>query len=354
MARIALAPLTKWITGAALQAGADLPAVVMQRLGLSRRRALTLLRQLEQLQWLQTSGPARHPVYGPGAFRQVVQHYALAGLQEDQVWRRDFAPCFDLPPEVAQMARHACTELLNNAVDHSGGQAVTVSLRQTPLQLQLLVSDDGCGLFARLAGHFDLPDPRLAMLELSKGRLSTAPQGHSGLGLPFTMRLADVMSVHANRAAFQRRAWEQQPWHDAPPVAREGTSIYLAITLDTPRTLDGVLRELSLNPAAFDTDRTQVPLWLLADPPRPGACGPAGAARSLVSRAEARRAVARLPLFKRAEIDFSGVGHVGHSFADEVFRVFAHRHPGVELSPVGMAPQVGAMVGSIQRAAATA
>lgn len=348
MARIALAPLTQWITRAALQ-GDDLPALVMQRLSISRRRAVALLRQLVQLQWLQTSGPARHPVYRPGAFRQVVQRYALAGLQEDRAWGLDFAPCFDLPPEVGRMARHACTELMNNAVDHSGGQAVTVSLRQTPLQLQLLVSDDGCGLFARLAEHFDLPEPRLAMMELSKGRLSSAPEGHSGLGLPYTMRLADVMSVHANHAAFQRRAWERQPWHDAPPVARVGTSVYLAITLDTTRTLDGVLQGLSLNPAACDTDRTEVPLWLLADPPPPGLCGGTSPVRSLVSRAEARRAVARLPAFRRADIDFAGIQHVGHSFADEMFRVFARRHPGVELAPVSMAPQVMAMVGAIQR-----
>jgi signal transduction histidine kinase len=45
------------------------------------------------------------------------------------------------------MAQHAFTELLNNAIDHSGGTQVTVSMRQTPLHLQLLVSDDGCGLF---------------------------------------------------------------------------------------------------------------------------------------------------------------------------------------------------------------
>ena len=61
-----------------------------------------------------------------------------------------------------------------------------------------------------------------------------------------------------------------------------------------------------------------------------------------------------LPAFRRADIDFAGIQHVGHSFADEVFRVFARRHPGVELAPVGMAPQVMAMVGAIQRLSAGA
>ena len=104
---------------------------------------------------VQKTGPARRPRYGPGALRQVVQRYAIAGLQEDEPWRRDFAPFFTLKPAVQRMAQHAFTELLNNAIDHSGGQQTTVSMRQTPLQLQLLVSDDGCGLFERKA----LPSP---------------------------------------------------------------------------------------------------------------------------------------------------------------------------------------------------
>jgi hypothetical protein len=55
----------------------------------------------------------------------------LAGLQEDLPWSRDFAPFFALATEVARMAQHAFTELLNNAIDHSGGTQVTVSMRQT-------------------------------------------------------------------------------------------------------------------------------------------------------------------------------------------------------------------------------
>jgi hypothetical protein len=57
--------------------------------------------------------------------------------------------------------------------------------------------------------------------------------------------------------------------------------------------------------------------------------------------------VARLPQFKRAEIDFTGIAEIGHSFADELFRVFRNQHPGLDLRPTGMAPQVAAMVGSV-------
>lgn len=353
MARTELAPITRWITAAALAHGEALPEHVAERLAITRRQAQALIRRLVTAQWLAVDGSRRRRHHRPGALRQVVQRYALAGLQEDLPWRRDFAPCFELPPHVAHMAQHAFTELLNNAVDHSGGEQVTVSMRQTPMQLQLLVSDDGVGLFERIAGSFAIADPMLAMLELSKGKLSSQPQRHAGHGLFFSSRLADVFDIHANHSAFQHRAWQSQAWrpgkahatHTAPTVhARPGTSVYLAIALDTPRTLDAVLRAHSGNGAGYDFARTRVPLHLIA-----GDTGDTAAA--LLSRADARRASQRLAQFACAELDFTGVAQIGHGFADELFRVYARENPGVELRPVAMAPQVTAMIESVRAAA---
>lgn len=335
MARIPLAPLTQWITAAALQHGDDLPGALAARLDITRRRASGLLRKLVAMQWLQAEGPPRRRRYQPGPLRQVVQRYATAGLEEDAPWRHDFAPFFVLPPAVQRMAQHAFTELLNNAVDHSGGQQVTVSMRQTPLQLQLLVSDDGCGLFERIADTFDIHDPQLAMLELSKGKLTSAPDRHSGHGLFFSARLADVFDIHANAEAFQRRSWEEQPWRRGRPAAQRGTSIYLAIQLDTPRTLDAVLRAHSVD-GNYHFDHTEVPLHLLG-----------GTTRTLASRADARRVTARLGGFRRAHFNFDGVADIGHGFADELFRIFQRDNPGLVLVPVGMNAAVQAMVASV-------
>jgi anti-sigma regulatory factor (Ser/Thr protein kinase) len=336
-----LVQATQWITAAALAHPQDLAQQVMQRLDISRPRAGRLLKALQEAQWLTNRGSTRRPRWQPGALRQVVRQYPRAGLQEDQPWRQDFAPNFELPAEVQKMAQHAFTELLNNAIDHSGGTQVTVSMRQTPLQVQLLVSDDGCGLFERISQSFAIDDPALAMFELSKGKLSSAPAWHCGRGLFYTARLADVFDVHANSAGFQHRAWCDEFWRPARALPRAGTSVYLAIALDTARTLDTVLRSRSLNGNGYGLDSTEVPLALLAPP---------GGHALLLSRADARRVTARLPRFGRAEIDFSGIESVGHGFADELFRVFRREHPSVELLAKKMAPQVGAMVASVSDA----
>jgi len=336
MPRLDLNAMTLWITAAAVQHPNDLPQHVMERTDASRSATAAALRRLTAMNWLQRDGTPRRPRFFPGLLRQVVRRYPLAGLCEDLPWSRDFAPFFELPPEVNRMTQHAFGELLNNAIDHSEGSTVTVSLRQTPSHVQLLVSDDGRGLFDKIQEAFDLGDPPLAMLELSKGKLTSLPARHSGRGLFFTSRLADVFDLHANAAAFQRRDWDASGWKAGRPLQRQGTSVYFGLSLDTTRTLDSVLRAHSLDGLGFGFERTVVPLRLMASD-----------VSGLESRAQARRVAHRLNRFKRAEIDFEGIPHVGHSFADELFRVLADEISGVTLVPTRMSPEVAAMMRSV-------
>lgn len=333
MTRLAIDQLTLWITAAAHEHSLNLPAYVEERTGASHRSVLAALRRLVDAQWLTREGSSRRPVYGPGLLRQVVRSYTLHALQEDIVWQRDFAPHFKLPRNVGRMVQHGFTELVNNAIDHSGGTSVTVSLRQTPSHAQLLVSDDGCGVFEQICNTYELADAQHAMLELSKGRLTTQPQAHTGRGLFFSSQLADVFDIHANGKAFQRRAWEGNAWAPGRGLPRQGSSIYMAVALESTRTLDQVLQQWSVDGSGIAFDQTRIRLNLVAGP-----------GQALDSRAQARRVAARLPQFKRAEVDFSGVDEVGHAFADELFRVFARAHQEVELVPTNMTPRVAALV----------
>lgn len=337
MARVTFSAATPWITEEALHHPTTLAARVAERLGVSRRQAQHVLRQLVQTHWLVSSGSPRHPRHEPGPLRQVVRRYALAGLDEHRPWVRDFAPCVDLPAPVARIAQHAFAELVNNAIDHSGGTQVVVSMRQTASHLQLLVSDDGCGLFERIGQHFGITDPALATLELAKGRLTSQPERHSGRGLFFTARLADVLDIHANRHAWQRRAWEGGRWHATRAAAQRGTSVFVGVALDTTRRVDEVLRGQSRDSDGYAFDCTRVPLQLLT-----------GASTGLESRAQARLASARLARFARAELDFDGIAELGHGFADELFRVFARAHPGTELVPLHASPRIEALIDAVR------
>jgi anti-sigma regulatory factor (Ser/Thr protein kinase) len=336
MARTDLHFITRWITAAALQHPTDLAEHLARRLTIARSTAGKLLRRLVAAQWLVREGTPRRPSYRPGLLRQAVHTYALQSLDEALPWSRDFAPLFALSPTVARNAQHAFTELLNNAIDHSSGTCVTVSVRQTPAHIQLLVSDDGCGLFARIGESFAIHDPAQAMLELSKGKLSSQPERHTGRGLFFTARLADILDLHANASAFQHRAWQRHQWQPTRPATLRGTSVFVAIALDSTLTLDEVMRDHSLDGIGYGFERTVVPLQMLTSKHS-----------GLESRAQARQVAARLAQFRRAELDFDGIAEIGHSFADELFRVFAREHPGVELVPLHASVRVAALLKSV-------
>jgi len=64
----------------------------------------------------------------------------------------------------------------------------------------------------------------------------------------------------------------------------------------------------------------------------------------LVSRSQARRIVARFERFKEVFLDFSAVESIGQAFADEIFRVYATRHPEMKLTAVNANEQVTRMI----------
>lgn len=334
MTRLDANALTAWITAGATDHSKELSRATAERFGVSRPTARKGLIRLVEQGWLVREGSRSRPVYRPGVMREVTRSYPLATLEEHLPWTRDFAHRFELGANVAAIARHAFGELLNNAVDHSSGSAVSVSMRQNRTHLHLLVSDDGCGVFDRIRSAYDIDDPRQAMLELSKGKLTTQPQRHSGRGLYFTSRLFDVFDLHANTVVYQHTHWGRQDWLRRHPLQRPGTSIFASIALDSARTVDEVYRAHSTSDSALGFDRTVVPLRLAAD----------AQGTPLESRSQARRVLTRLQEFCIAELDFEGVDRIGQGFADEVFRVFAAEHKHLRLVPLNMNADVAATV----------
>lgn len=337
MARIRVSDLQSWAATAALAHPRGLGACLAAERGISRSTASRLLRGLVESGWLERTGRSR-PVYRPGPLREVTRTYALTGLDEQTPWERDFAPCFDLSANVGELVHHAFTELLNNCVDHSGGTRVTVSMRQNRTHLHLLMGDDGCGVFERISSAFGIDDPRLALLELSKGKLTTQPERHTGRGLYFSSRLFDVFDLHANGIVYQHSHWQRRDWLSANPLQRPGTTIFMSVALNSARTLREVFAAHAGHSGGLNFARTVVPLRLA----RLGE-------ELLESRAQAKRLVARFDQFETVELDFDGVPGIGQAFADELFRVFADRHPGVALRARNMNEGVERIVQQAQR-----
>ncbi len=311
----------------------DLTRHYAERLGISRVAANNYIKQLEEQGWIARSGPATRPVFSPGFNRLISKLHPLKNLEEHLVWEIEFLPYFNLAPNIFSIASHGFTEMLNNAIDHSQGDEVFVLARQDQHSFSLIVSDNGVGIFAKITEELRLPDMRQALFELSKGKLTTDPERHSGEGVFFTSRMFDHFEISANDLKFHHDDnFKFDLLNEEKGVFHEGTTVFMSIALASQRTTTDIYNQFTKAPEDFDFSKTVVPMKLA----RFGN-------EQLVSRSQAKRLIARFERFKTVILDFSGIQEIGQAFADELFRVYANRFPEVELVPKNMTPQVEKM-----------
>lgn len=324
------------IDAALLQAVAahphDLVGMVAAQLGLSTARVSMQVRALVAGRYLDKAGTTR-PTYTLGPNRRFERHHPRQGLAEDTVWFEQLLPLLrDLPRNILDIAHHGVTEMVNNAVDHSDATQVTVRMDRRDGQLWFEVADDGIGIFRRITRALNLPDERLALLELSKGKLTTDPRRHSGEGIFFTSRMFDSFRIASEGLVFDHDAdYDNDLLDDADEAG--GTRVEMQIAVDSTRTAKGVIDQYSSGPEDYSFAKTVVPVRLA----RVGD-------ENLVSRSQAKRLLQRVDRFRCVMLDFAEVASIGQAFADEIFRVFANEHPEVELVPIHAAAEVQQMI----------
>lgn len=244
----------------------------------------------------------------------------LDGLEEHVVWQQLVLPWLDgtVSENVARIAHFGVTEMINNAIDHSEGTKLFFSARRTARVVEFFLHDDGIGIFQKIRQALRLADEREGVLELTKGKLTTDPERHSGEGIFFTSRMCDAFTLASGETALLTQRGVDWALESA---ASEGTLVVMKINLDTTKTPNDVFDEYATVDGGFD--RTNVPVSLAKYGPD-----------ALVSRSQAKRLLSRFERFKEVILDFHDVTTIGQAFADEVFRVFAKSHPDVRLIPI--------------------
>lgn len=303
-----------------------------QEAGVSRQVANGYLQSLIREGLVDAEGTTQARVYRIKTLTEVDQLYPISGLQEDLVWRELIAPIVARFPEnVRNIWHHGATEMINNAIDHSGASDVLIQVRKNALFSEVIVADEGEGIFVKIQRALELHDPREAILELAKGKLTTAPQNHSGEGIFFTSRAMDEFEIESHHLRFSHtpRADDSiaEQASDTP-----GTRVRMRLANESPRKLKEVF-DAYTDPKEYTFDKTVVPLRLAQYE-----------GETLVSRSQAKRIANRFERFKRVELDFRGISEIGQAFADEMFRVYANAHPQIRITPINTAPAVDQMI----------
>ena len=229
--------------------------------------------------------------------------------------------------------------MMNNAIEHSEGKQVTIYISRDCLATDIMILDDGIGIFKKIKEYCHYATLDQAINELFKGKLTTDSKNHSGGGIFFTSRILDRFAAVSDGKIFTHDNYNQalnnleDTGLNLLPQGT-GTMINMGLSNFSNKVLKEVFDLYSDEDGEFT--KTSVPVRNIFDD-------------FPVSRSQARRLCHRFENFLEVELDFTGIDEIGQAFAHEIFVVFQNAHKDVKLVPTHMSRDVERMIHHVKQ-----
>ncbi len=299
----------------------DIVTYAAQQLSVSR---MTIYRHLQKLiannKIIQTGKKKGTQYFLKSASHKQLTFEITKSLGEFDVWTQHYSDQLaKLPINVFNICEYGFLEIFNNAIDHSEGKRITVQTTWKEASIEIIISDDGIGVFQKLQNKFKFDDKREGILNLSKGKLTTDPDNHSGEGIFFTSQAFDTFDIEANHLLFSKDNLIDD-WTMDVGSNKKGTCVRMAISFNSKRDLRKIFESFQTeDDFAFDKTSILVALSKFKE-------------ERLVSRSQAKRILFGLEKFKEVVLDFKDITTVGQGFVDEIFRVFKLKQPDINIT----------------------
>ncbi len=307
-----------------------------EHFGITKPTVLKYLKELDRDRIVEKTGSNRYPKY------KLVQtkkcwDYKNEDLEEDIIWRNDISPYLkSLNANVRDICQYGFTEMVNNVIDHSESDNIVIWLIYDFLNVEFRIVDRGFGIFRKIKKALGLERSNQAILELAKGKFTSDPENHSGEGIFFTSRMFDAFVITSHRLNFVGRGnvdgviWEGQKDID-------GTGVLMRTNKTSSIQMKDIFDEYADPNKDPSFHKTIIPVKLMEHE-----------GESLLSRSQAKRLITRFDRFIEVVLDFEGVTQIGQAFADQIFRVFQNKHPGVHLKISNAKTDVKNMIKRVQ------
>ena len=300
--------------------------------GISRQGIYKIIQKMIGEQIICKSGEGRGTLYEL-VTEKIVKMYQNKALAEDVVFAKDCKPFLQgLPQNTYDKVEYIFTEMFNNAIDHAEAETISCYMERNAARVSAFIIDDGIGIFAKIQQELGLPYKRYAILELSKGKVTTDPKRHTGEGIFFSSRIANKFAIFSDELVFTSGN-EMHDYLFDTQEERKGTIVYFEIDIFDPKTVAEVFNEYECPQYVFS--QTKVPVRLLAYGEDD---------TNFVSRSQARRLLGGFERFADIILDFTGVRSIQQAFADEIFRVFANDHPDINIQTINANEQIMGMI----------
>jgi len=243
----------------------------------------------------------------------------------------------DLKDNVRSIFNYAFSEMLNNAIEHSESKKVSVNVFKSKKELVFFVDDQGIGVFRNIKTKKNLNSELEAIQDLLKGKTTTAPQLHSGEGIFFTSKAANLFILESFGLKLIVDNGIKDIFVSTKNRENRGTRVIFTVSLDSNLHLADLFRKYQTNQDTMAFDKTEVKIKLYT------------METIHVSRSQARRVLSGLNKFKTIVLDFDKVPMIGQGFADEIFRVYKIKHPEVGMKAINTNDAVNFMIKRVEK-----
>lgn len=223
---------------------------------------------------------------------------------------------------------YAFTEIFNNAIDHSSSDDISIEIEKDK-KFKFIIRDWGVGIFNNIMQKKNLDNQLDAIQDLLKGKSTTDPKRHSGEGIFFTSKVADIFIIES----FSKRLIINNKLDDVfieNIKEKKGTRVVFSIDVKSQKDLLEIFRKYTDKNLEFTKTSVKVELYKLE--------------ADYISRSQGKRIMYGLEKFKSIILDFKNIETVGQAFADEVFRVWRSGHPDIKIDFINANENVRFMI----------
>lgn len=279
---------------------------------------------------------------GGYTLRTSFYHYAFKNdgtLGEDRVYSQFISQHIQFKKNVNSIWNYAFTEMMNNAIEHSEAENIYVGISQNYLETQILIRDDGIGIFKNIQRFMkESKNESISLGEcvslLFAGKFTTAKQYHTGEGIFFTSHVMDEFVIYSDDNFFTRNNFaslqmEDEDLHNFMNMDK-GTVVRMTLGNNSKKVLSEVFNTFA--PVDEGFIKTSIPIAHMFSLGNP------------VSRSEARRLLGSISAFTDITLDFAGVEEIGQGFAHELFVLGKQKHPHINLKTINACKAVEDMI----------
>ena len=264
--------------------------------------------------------------------RTNVYHYFFKNdgtLGEDCIFTQFISPHIQFKKNVNSIWNYAFTEMMNNAIEHSESENISVTIYQNCVETKILITDDGIGIFRNIQRFMkENKNEDISLQEcvslLFAGKFTTAREYHTGEGIFFTSHIMDEFIIYSDDNIFTRNNFKSSQFSDdnlhSQINMEKGTIVSMTINNNSKKILSEVFNTFA--PVEEGFIKTTIPIAHMFSSGNP------------VSRSEARRLLECIVLFNDIDLDFSGVEEIGQGFTHELFVLGKQKYPHIKLRTI--------------------